>query len=366
MKTYLIAFCVSLLMVVSCSSNKEYPVKITEENGIKTISNPDYPKEGVYDLALEEKFTLGKEADNSKYIFAMPISIKLDKNNNLYVLDWDSYKFFVFNNEGKYLRSFGRKGEGPGDFDLPAYFDITGDNKLILCDARNMRICYLDSTGKYTGGTIISTPGEIRLDSRDNIYLATSAFEKGKLTNEIQEIKTTNTIKKLDTSNNQWTDIGPFAGATEMISSTMMVSGGNVFYWTITPSDGIITGLMNSYEFTFRDNTGKPTYKINRKFSPFVNPYFKEGSKKSRYLSAFTGKNIFDDKGNFWVNVNNGYEPEKYIYDIYSPDGVFQKQVFSKYLINIIKGDLAYSILRSDKELPYVKAFMYSLKKREK
>lgn len=111
---FIISGLAALFFLASCSSNNEYDVKTTETNGIKTVLNPDFPKEGTFDLQLQEIFTLGKEEDNSKYIFSMPLFIELDSKDNLYVADYDAPKYFVFNSRGEFIRSFGKKGADRG------------------------------------------------------------------------------------------------------------------------------------------------------------------------------------------------------------------------------------------------------------
>lgn len=49
-----------------------------------------------------------------------------DKEGNLYVADSGWNKIFKFNSEGKFLLSFGREGQGPGEF-------VAQPNALFYC-----------------------------------------------------------------------------------------------------------------------------------------------------------------------------------------------------------------------------------------
>ena len=372
MKKLLLTSCLCVVLFVSCSSNKEYPVKITEENGIKTISNPNYPKEGIYDLVLEEKFTLGKEDSNPKYFFGMPAFLELDKNNNLYVFDISYPKIFVFDKTGKYLRSFGRTGNGPGDFGKVSFIKSTNDGKIILHDFHNTRVCLFDTLGNYLDGVLYkSFHSWLQLDSKNNIFITHTNRSIDGLSTQSRLVKTTETIRKLDPVSKQFKDINTYPGTMHYMSitadgGTMGITTSDGFWWAISPSDKIITGVADLYEFTFSSLDGKLLYKLTRKHSPFVNKDYKEGSKQNRYRPAFTRHTVVDDKENLWVNLDNGDKPEIYIYDIYSPEGIYQKQVHSKYAPYLFKGGLIYSIIYTDKEIPYVKAFKFSIQKKDK
>jgi sugar lactone lactonase YvrE len=55
----------------------------------------------------------------------------------------------VFTKDGKYLRSFGSLGEGPGQFRTPHDIDMDSQGRLFVSDRGNMRIQILDQTGKF-------------------------------------------------------------------------------------------------------------------------------------------------------------------------------------------------------------------------
>jgi hypothetical protein len=140
----------------------------------------------------------------------------------------------------------------------------------------------------------------------------------------------------------------------------------NIFFWKISPINKLITGFEDVYEFSIHDLDGKLINKFGRKFTPFVNPNYTEGAKFSRYLPAFTRNNLFDEIGNFWVCVYSEREKSKFIYDVFTNEGIFIKQVYSKHRISQFKGERIYSVVRNDIDPIYIKAFKYSLKKRDK
>jgi len=372
MKYLFLLLLISAIAFISCSSEKDYPVKITEENGVKTVSNPDYPKEGVYDLVLDELFTLGKDEDNSKYIFARYLFIDIDNRFNLYVYDSEGCKIFKFDKAGNYVSQFGRHGQGPGDFGQFVIFRVSPDDKIIINDLFNRRICWFDLNGNYLDGLIYRDQlSFINLDSKGNIYCVKESYDNiDKLTDQPQFIASTKSILRFNLKTNEWDTVGSFRG--EKHRMLIDKRGGysshgpyNEFIWNISPDNLLFTGFADTYELSVYDLKGKLKYKFNRKFTPSLNPAFGE-RKQPQYLRALNQFSLFDNNGNYWSALDYGGLPEYYIYEIFSKDGVFLKKVYSKYQIRLIKEDKAYSIVYSKTDPVYVKAFKYSLKKREK
>jgi hypothetical protein len=82
--------------------------------------------------------------------FARPVSIAHDARA-VYVVDADDHAIRIFSKEGVYSGSFGKRGQGPGEFDSPADLDIR-DNRIYVSDRFNKRIQILDGRGKFLGG----------------------------------------------------------------------------------------------------------------------------------------------------------------------------------------------------------------------
>jgi hypothetical protein len=364
----IILFIVSFFMA-QCSSDKK-----NIEGEIKVVNNSDQPKEGTFDLITGELFTLGMQKDNSKYLFTHVRNVDLDKNDNLFVLDYAG-KFFVFDKNGSYVKQFGQKGSGPGDMGVNTDFAITSDGRIVLADAVNYRFSYYDLTGKYLN--LIKTKSflnNIQLDKNDNLYSRWQDFDRADVAKKGRPNKTIRyklivTACKYNKGSDAETVLSEFKGSEEQIT---VINGGinsdgfiNECVWKISPKDFYVTGFADTYLFSKYDLDGKLIGQFGRKYSKVVDRNSKKGPEDSPYLPVFTQYSLFDADGNFWVNLNTGDKPEYYTYDVFSPDGIYLKQVNSKYLIKKFKNDRALSVTKSDKGEMLVKAFKYSLKKRD-
>jgi DNA-binding beta-propeller fold protein YncE len=81
----------------------------------------------------------------------------------------------VFDKNGKFLRSIGKAGTGPGEFRTPHGLEFDSQGRLIVADRHNHRVQVLTKDGKY----IAEYPGFSRgsglaIDKNDTIYVADS------------------------------------------------------------------------------------------------------------------------------------------------------------------------------------------------
>ncbi|MDH7512497.1 MAG: 6-bladed beta-propeller [Clostridiales bacterium] len=70
---------------------------------------------------------------------------------SLYVLEADDAEVKVYSGSGAFERAFGKKGRGPGEFDMPSDMDVLAD-RLHVADSGNRRVQVLDKNGRYLSG----------------------------------------------------------------------------------------------------------------------------------------------------------------------------------------------------------------------
>lgn len=97
---------------------------------------------------FQEVYSIGKEVSASpNYLFRDPQQVVTDTDGNIFISDRESSVIKVYDNTGKYLYEFGRKGRGPGEFQ-----DITAlsirDDKIIVFDSYSQRFTELSPNGE--------------------------------------------------------------------------------------------------------------------------------------------------------------------------------------------------------------------------
>ncbi len=90
----------------------------------------------------------GDEEEDENKFFNTPGSVAVDDNQLVYICDWHNHCVKVFNNNGNYLHSIGRRGQGPGDLYGPKYITFSAEGSLLVNDGGNRRIQWFSSHGK--------------------------------------------------------------------------------------------------------------------------------------------------------------------------------------------------------------------------
>jgi hypothetical protein len=91
-----------LLLVLLILSKLVYPV----------VENKDKPLRGEWDFKLNK---IWEKKGAGEDLFIRISQLKTDANGYLYVCDTKLFKIFIFDTKGKFITSFGKSGEGPGE-----------------------------------------------------------------------------------------------------------------------------------------------------------------------------------------------------------------------------------------------------------
>ena len=114
--------------------------------------------------------------------FNQPSAVAIAPNGDIFVADGHggetNARIVKFSPDGKFIKTWGKKGTAPGDFDIPhcAVFDSSG--RLVVCDRNNNRIQIFDQDGNYISELKqYSRPSGIAIDKTGMIYVADSESE---------------------------------------------------------------------------------------------------------------------------------------------------------------------------------------------
>ena len=151
MKSNLIIFLTLIFIIysLSCGGN-ENTYELNVENGVKIIENnaPLWGKAPKIKLELIIKFgDLDSEDDN--YAFFGPFDYLKDKDGNQYVLDSGNHHVKKFDNNGTFITSIGRQGQGPGEISRAFSFNMDENEYLVIDDRGSLEFDYFTRDGKY-------------------------------------------------------------------------------------------------------------------------------------------------------------------------------------------------------------------------
>ncbi|HSA96464.1 MAG TPA: NHL repeat-containing protein [Acidobacteriota bacterium] len=124
--------------------------KVETVDGVRTVHNSGPGAWGkAPKVALEPVLTLGDvDTADENLAFFMPSAIAIDATGDLYVLDTGNHRIQKFSPDGKYLATFGRQGQGPGEFYYPVWLAIDANGFIYVTDPNNQRIQVLTPDGK--------------------------------------------------------------------------------------------------------------------------------------------------------------------------------------------------------------------------
>ena len=343
-----------------------YPVKIEAIEGIKTVLNPAFPKEGVVRYAFQDDLTIGGEGGGAESVLNRPLFLNVDAQGNIYVLDWGDIDFKVFSPDGRLLRKFGKRGQGPGDFDTPAFFDLTADGRIVLLSGRQNQIIILDGMGKYLSSFRVEGFCDgLGVDRHNRIYYSQMLFPETGAGEEFTLVQNRMALFKTDELGKVKTPLGEYLDVTmlrkiqkEMVTS--LTSGESyTTSWLVGPDDRVYLGYNKDYVLTVYDPDGKPVFRFGREFTPIRHPGYKPDGADPEFYPAFSDwRKFFDDKGNLWLEQYVEESVKDHVYDVFSPEGIYLRQVRVPETVFLVRGDLAYSIIRGEDEFLAVKRFM--------
>jgi DNA-binding beta-propeller fold protein YncE len=125
--------------------------------------------------------TLGKEgvSGSGPDTFDRPTGIAVAPNGDVFVSDGhlpnkhNNGRILKFSKDGKFIKSWGKRGNAPGDFDEPHDLFLGGSQqRLYVADRRNQRIQVFDQDGKFIAAwKQFGEPSSVFVGKDDIIYV---------------------------------------------------------------------------------------------------------------------------------------------------------------------------------------------------
>jgi DNA-binding beta-propeller fold protein YncE len=133
--------------------------------------NPD----GKVLMALGKAGITGDGPDT----FNSPSDVLVAPNGDIFVADGHggdtNARIVKFDKDGKFIKSWGKKGAGPSEFNVPHTLAMDSSGRLFVGDRANSRIQIFDQDGKFLAEwKQFGRPSGVFIDKGDMIYVADS------------------------------------------------------------------------------------------------------------------------------------------------------------------------------------------------
>jgi hypothetical protein len=360
----------SVFLCDGCGRKTETPFSIEQKDGIEYVhnaaspTNPDCRISFATDLSIEPK-----DQEGNIRIY-QPAAFNVDAKGFIYICDYKEPSVKVFDSQGDFVRTIGRKGNGPGEFENAGTMAILPDGRLLVLDWELMRVSIFSHDGQFIESH------QCRYLSFD-IFLATDSsyiredttFEPGQTS---MSWKSRLHVKAYDLSGRELFSYGEFQAP----QSGFVNEEGRRFSFSL-PFEvrSILTGdskngrlyhcLSDKYLIEVFDEKGRLFRKIDR---PYERLRVTDEDKK-KYLDGFgdseidraliaknavmpafrpiTDRMIVDDSGNLWVKLSEEREDkgQTFIaYDIFDGKGIYVYKVWCDIAPDLFRNGKMYTL----------------------
>jgi hypothetical protein len=343
--------------------------KIITENGIPVIYNPKQPvpaKGTPNRLIPRQDLIIGKSNGDENYIFSELRFIQVDKEGNIFALDSKEGKIKEFDKYGKHLRTFGKKGPGPGEWQVLSRMTLTPDGKLAILDRGNNKIAFYSLQGECLSE--ISTARwqflQLRVDSRSHIYADNLAFSNKGVSQK---------LLKFDPSLNLLATVAENQSDMKLPRINIMTDR---FVYDIIQGDHLAWAYTTRYEIQIINLEGKTIRKIVKDYEPIAitekdkreiikERYGEEGPPQGMILEFPAHfypiySIVVDDKGWFYVRTHEKDSKGNYFIDVFNHEGIYSARFSlpATDILSTVRQDKLYCLVEENEEgIPQVKRY---------
>ncbi len=351
------------MMLVSCQQQKtEWKGTIEEANGITVVKNPKEPMYGEDVFSLEEELSIRESEGREEYMFSEVGSIAVDDEERIFISDWKELHIKVFSKKGEYLKTIGRKGQGPGEFQRISGMQITHHQELMVFDMSIRRLSFFSLDGEFIR---LKSIGEIQA-----LELKMNSKEKFIVDSVLLDPKNFLAV----------TSLKIFDSNLKLIATIYTSEPKDVFtpfltfmVWTLYKIDNIVVGYNNSYEFQILEPEGKIIKKIIKEYVPVK---ITEEEKKERlkqlqqsekkevpeFYPAYLSFTVDDDNRIFVQTMERPKDKVGYYYDVFDSEGKFIVKIPLKIRPRIWKKNKLYLVEEDEDGYQYVKRYKVTWK----
>jgi len=353
------------LMAAAASAQVKWKGTVVKEGDVTIVKNPKEPLYKTPVLELKEDLSLGGPDAVGDDAFGQIRAVVIDDTGAIYVLDFKSVHVKVFDRNGAFLRTFGRKGQGPGEFELPLMLSFIRTSGELAVHQITRRMSFFKTDGTFLRHHLFKDlrAGRGLCDSRGYIYIMEA---------RPGDSGSRYVIKKLS----------PDGAVIATLADSPAPSGDRfdpfmpIGWFEIDSNDNLIYGYPETYEIQL---FGGSEPKIFRRVVRDYEPVAVTAEERAEHQKEAQGMGIvFDfskfhpayrrfflsDLGHLFVVTYEEAKDGRAIHDVFDPEGRFIGRIPLKtFGVGIIKGKY-YAVEEDEDGYQYVKRYAVTWKVR--
>jgi len=324
--------CFACILFIGLSSAQKTETLV--ENGVQVIRNAKdpVPKKGtILKLTMTEDLRIGEAVTSEESSFARLTFVCIDAEENIIALDGKDMCLKIFDKNGRFVRRFGRRGQGPDEIQTPVGMMLSGGKDIVILDSGNNRLAFYSMDGVCIKRVSLKKlqPYTPVMDGRGNFYCCALEFADKvtlKLFKFDQEFNLASTVSSLDMPKEN--EIPP----PELMEQ---------FVFQIGEKDSLVWGINSRYELNFTAVDGRLYKKVHRAAVPerVTRDLLVQEMKKripsrpipdSMKVPSFYPKHfpffsslICDDEGQIFVRTLEGFGSGHARYDVFDANGIY-------------------------------------------
>lgn len=373
---FILVFTIFVFITLCCSRSDEAQEHLSKwkgsleyEGGVMIVKNPDEPAFGEIKYALEKDLAIGRE-DDDNYLFYRVRDIDVDDEGNIYVFEFRNLRVQKFDQDGNYIATIGRQGQGPCEFNSPRLLLVNGRNQDIFV-TDFMKIHHFDKDGNCENSIQLERIVlDMFVDKDGNIWAKNSAMREDGIFNLFEKISPQGEILKEITRMPDMTQAKTMGVSGDSVTVVSLSHGyEHGLFVSNVDEESFVYGDSEKYELTKVDKMGEPILKIwvEEPAQPF------SGKEKEKMLNRYSkslrdeveipktkpffNKILSDDEGRIYIQrvPSPLEEAEICEYDIFSKDGYLLYETRLPYKPFVIRNGCLYThSLDEESGLEYV------------
>ena len=331
----------SIAASVTCSKKPDsWKGRIIIEDGIKVAHNTKDPLSSPAAITFTSELTIGQESDRQDAVIfrnLMPYGcVDTDASGSIYILDSGADTVFKLDPQGRLQKSFGRQGQGPGEFQSPGCIKVMPGGEIAVVDDIARKLVQFSQDGTFLKEERLASfpeSGMVSLDSQGGIVTVSITESGDRLAMSLIRILPgqKRIVKYAEAETRRVYD-----GTTLDLyipQFRLAVSGGDAIVW----------GFQREYVLNVSDLSGKVLRRIKKDYDPTP---ITETAFQTRLKEAFGGRAvpqnitpvhppsywpfsllIADEKGRILARIPNEPADGKMKYDVFDEEGRFAASV---------------------------------------